>query len=139
MSFEVTEDFVLGAASRYTGADVDVVQEVMTSSNNGGAVAGIDPMLIIAVVELLTEIIPMLLERCSDEEELIQQSRIRNRFAIAIFRARVRSCCIDCENCEPNYRRFHIRHRKLADAILDEAHNRGTETVAAMVKELQAV
>ena len=91
---------------------------------------GIDIASILAMIDLVVQIIEKFQTKCSDRQQIIKKCRIRTPFEVFGVRQRVFKYSRDF-----GYQGDQIA---LAEALLDVAHNQGEEVMKNIVQEFES-
>lgn len=142
---ETTQDYAIRTAAHYLGINLEDAQDVYEAAvdydgptlKSVGDRVGIDPMTIIAIIEILMTVVPLVIEWCNAPEKLVRQSRIRNKIAVRIFRIRVYSALRTAVTLEDfdGFQASPAAARRMADAMMDVAHSNGEEYIQSVVNE----
>jgi hypothetical protein len=128
------EEFAMRVAAVTTNLPLEDIETAYAKASNPTdnlePVVGIDPMTILAIITAIVQVMEFLNKNCNKPKLLSQNSRIRNPLLTAIFRARVHFAAKKAN--------YEGDTQKLADAMLDVAHNSGEKAVEAVLADLNS-
>lgn len=128
------EQFAMRVASITTGSSLDEIESAYAKATNPRgveeSVVGIDPLTILAIISAIIQVMELLNKHCKKPQLFSENSRIRNPFMLAIFKARVLFAAKRVG--------YEGNASELADAMLDVAHSSGEKAVSEVLSDLDS-
>ncbi len=138
-------DFAMKVTEKVTDIPLNLIDTVYTCNTPGYITSseseealnkelkpyGIDPLTILAIISAIIQVMDLLKNGCNKTSEFAQNARVRNPILLAVFRSRVWFAAKQAD--------YPGNAKVLADALLDVAHNSGSQRVAQVVTELDMI